>query len=282
MNYFLDLETLQLFVTESVDPITRLTSGSKVYYYTAGEVNGFVNAGQWLDATKYFETFNAYKIALEQYNQVFDTNHPIAQFYICGVEQYFHIKLNDDQISQLLILNELPVSLTIQGYRNNLISHLSSEYKLALHNEAVRKQAMMYKAKAKLFELQGSIPLEYFVGDNQLFIHCELSHNFRSVHHKVDTAFRQLLKIGKPQMWQVNNYINNPLAYAVSYPVAPDKLEIFYACYYSFLFEAYKPDDCSLEHWLTISYHIEDWNNGIKWQSRGDFEDITSNYFYIA
>lgn len=231
---------------------------------------------------EFIHAFNVYKTFLLKYNDLFDVKHPITQKYLTSVEKLFNIKLTDNDICMLLDLDSFPDSFTIQGYNLAYAKKEFSDYKIALHNKANQLNALMLKAKAKLFNLQETIPFEYFLGNDHIFIHCELSHNFHSVPHKVDTAFRQLLKVGKPQIWQVNNYIDNPLAHAVSFPIDPNKLEMFYACYYSFLFEAYKPDDYNLDQWLTISYRIEDWNNGLNWQSRGDFLDITDNYFYVA
>ncbi len=229
---------------------------------------------------EYVEVLNRYNQAVLNHDNLFTAEHPLAEEYVNDVEQLFGITLTAKDVIRLLGDNILP-----NGLSNKLIGDLTSKYQFDLHNENSRLQGLVNEAKLDLYNLQETILLDYFRGDEQLFIQCETPIGFRTTTPRIESAFRQLLKVGNPKIWEYKIGVSVQFS-AISFPLDKSKLQMFYTCWYNWLFGLQFPNYIvgnDIMKQVQMFYHIDCWNNGERTKSiLTEFEDITSSYLYIA
>lgn len=233
---------------------------------------------------EYLDVFNTYKKAVVAYDNLFTAEHPLAQEYVNDIEQLFSVTLTPKEVNRLLGVNKLPDAV-IAKYGNVPVGDFATRYETALHNENNRLQDLVNLTKVDLYKLQETIPFDYFRGDEDVFIQCASPVGFCKTSPKVESAFYKLTTVGKPKMWQW--VCDGELVYsAVSFPLDPTKLELFYACYYNWLFGVEFPNHMvgnDILRQVKDFYNIQDWYNAELVRGlTNEFEDITSGYYYVG
>lgn len=157
-------------------------------------------------------------------------------------------------------------------------------YESGLFKESTRLKNALNMAKANLHELQNTISIDYFRGDEHIFIQCEQPPVFRKIGNKIEHAFRQLNRVGSPKLWEMK--IGVIVYYsAVSFKLDYEKLQMFYTCYYNWLFGAEFPNYMvgnNLMKQVDMFYDIDCWRLAeyIRQSSPVQFDDITDDYYY--